>query len=242
MGAIGSREARRDLTQRGHQIIELERGSLDAKIWKDVKRKRVRIPDLICTCCGRRIEVRAKSEPRISMSHSPTIPERSWDYGMVANDWIALPICREQQANDGHVSHWTRSMLVGDLSYWNEKEWIHWQPEGMVNYFKVAAFKDVPPDKAERKGAEEGSETTLTWRSCFAPITGIVEAISDSFITVRSSDGVSKRAGRKGMCLHVQVGTAVQQNQIMACNAKPLANDDLNCDARLTEGAARSDG
>lgn len=50
---------------------ELERGSTDTKLWKDVKRKRVRIPDLVCTKCGLRVESRAKTAPDLSMSHSP---------------------------------------------------------------------------------------------------------------------------------------------------------------------------
>lgn len=235
MGAIGSREVRRDLAQRNHEVIELERGSLDAKIWKDVKRKRVRIPDLICIHCGQRIEVRAKSEAKIGMSHSPTIPERRWDYGMVANDWIALPICKEQPTNDERSDHWTRGMLVGDLSYWNEKEWVNWQPDGSVNYFRVDAFRNIPPDKIQTKGAEEGSETILIWRSCFAPIAGIVETISDSFITIRPPVGQVKRAGRRGMELRVQVGAPVQKNQIIACNANPIPNHDLNCRRVLTD-------
>lgn len=235
MGAIGSREVRRDLAQRNHQVVELERGSLDAKIWKDVKRKRVRIPDLLCTCCGQRIEARAKSEPRISMSHSPTIAERRWDYGMVATDWIALPICKEQPGIEERADHWTRGMLVGDLSYWNEKEWVHWLPEGAVNYFSVDAFRNVPPDKTERKGAEEGSETILTWRSCFSPAAGTVQSITESFITVRPPDGPPKRAGCKHMRLHVGVGEVVQQNQIIACNANPLPNAALTCRRDLTE-------
>src|SRR3989344_2744785 len=95
IGAVGSRTVKKDLANRKHTMVELERGSLEAKIWKDVKRKRVRIPDLVCTQCGQRVEVRAKTEPKISMSHSPTIPERRWDYGMTGTDWIAFPLCEE---------------------------------------------------------------------------------------------------------------------------------------------------
>ena len=100
MGAIGSRAVKDDLAAHGHAIVELERGSLEAKIWKGVKRKRVRIPDLVCSDCGQRIEVRTKSETKLSMSHSPTIPERRWDYGMVGDDLIATPICSEERTDD----------------------------------------------------------------------------------------------------------------------------------------------
>ena len=96
MGAVGSRAVKDELALHGHLVEELERGSLDAKIWKNVKRKRVRIPDLVCVSCGQRVEDRAKSTPTLSMSHSPTIPERRWDYGMVGDDLIATPICAEE--------------------------------------------------------------------------------------------------------------------------------------------------
>jgi hypothetical protein len=127
LGAVGSRAVQEDLARRGHLVVELERGSLDARLWKDPKRKRVRIPDLVCTRCGQRIGVRAKSEQRISMSHSPNVRERAWDYGMVAEDLIALPICSQRlQAEDqDHEQRWTRGLLLGEASYWHEREWAH---------------------------------------------------------------------------------------------------------------------
>ena len=58
-------------------MLELERGSTETKPWKDVKRKRVRIPDLVYRACGLRVESRAKTKAELSMSHSPTdaVPE-----------------------------------------------------------------------------------------------------------------------------------------------------------------------
>ena len=70
LGAVGSRHVAQDLERLGHQIIEFERGAMDTKLWKDVKRKRVRIPDLVCKLCGLRVESRAKTEAELSMSHS----------------------------------------------------------------------------------------------------------------------------------------------------------------------------
>ena len=48
IGAVGARAVAKDLSRHGHKMVELERGSTDTKLWKDVKRKRVRIPDLVC--------------------------------------------------------------------------------------------------------------------------------------------------------------------------------------------------
>ena len=79
LGAIGSRHVAQDLDRLGHQIAELERGAMDTKLWKDVKRKRVRIPDLVCKRCGLRVESGAKTKAELSLSHSLTAQERAWD-------------------------------------------------------------------------------------------------------------------------------------------------------------------
>ena len=70
VGAVGARAVRDDMAALGHNFVELERGSTDSKLWKDVKRKRVRIPDLVCLRCGQRIESRAKTRNELAMSHS----------------------------------------------------------------------------------------------------------------------------------------------------------------------------
>jgi hypothetical protein len=93
LGTVGSRTVSTDLHRYGHNVLELERGSTDTKLWKDVKRKRVRIPDLVCAKCGIRIESRAKTQPDLSMSHSLADDSRAWDFGMVDDDWIAFPVC-----------------------------------------------------------------------------------------------------------------------------------------------------
>lgn len=93
MEAVGARAVCDDLANHGHVMVELERGSTDTKLWKDVKRKRVRIPDLVCLNCGLRVESRAKTAADLSMSHSPTEESRAWDFGMVDDDLIAFPLC-----------------------------------------------------------------------------------------------------------------------------------------------------
>ena len=60
LGAVGAAAVRSYLDGLGHALVELERGSLDTRLWKDVKRKRVRIPDLVCARCGVRVESRAQ--------------------------------------------------------------------------------------------------------------------------------------------------------------------------------------
>ncbi len=102
---MGSRQVAQDLERLGHRIVEFECGAMDTKLWKDVKRKRVRIPDLVCELCGLRVESRAKTRPDLSMSHSPSDHDRAWDFGMVNADVIAFPVCKaaeeEQWSNGG---------------------------------------------------------------------------------------------------------------------------------------------
>src|SRR5438128_731347 len=136
IGAVGARAVISDLGTHGHQFVELERGSTETKLWKDVKRKRVRIPDLICPRCGTRVECRAKTDLELAMSHSPTDAERAWDYGMVDADWIAFPVCVAVEEAD-----WSAGGLDRGVSYWRQKNWVRWQSGGFTNYFTVAAFR-----------------------------------------------------------------------------------------------------
>jgi HEAT repeat protein len=169
------------------------------------------------------------------MSHSPTIPERRWDYGMVGDDLISTPICAEDRSNALSINkHWMRGVLAGDTSYWNEKEWVRWRVEGAVNYFTVQSFRSARPDRTETKGAEEGSETTLIWRSCFSPCDGIVVTISEANITVEGPGGERVRRGCKGMRPIAAVGDIVRRNQVLACNVPPQATTGLRCSGGLT--------
>ncbi|MCY4369962.1 MAG: HEAT repeat domain-containing protein, partial [bacterium] len=60
MGAVGAAAVARHLgTQHGHRMIELERYAMANKVWQ-TKVKRLRLPDLLCVRCGRRVEARAK--------------------------------------------------------------------------------------------------------------------------------------------------------------------------------------
>lgn len=107
IGAIGTRAVFRDLERQGHRPIELERGSMDYKIWKNIKIKRLRVPDLLCLKCGTRVEARAKTQLEISMSHSLSDPERGWDKGLIDRDVVALSLCQKagERPTDWHVAH-----------------------------------------------------------------------------------------------------------------------------------------
>ena len=172
IGAVGSRAICTDLSTQGHHMVELERGSTETKLWKEVKRKRVRIPDLVCTRCGQRAESRAKTKAELSMSHSLTDQERAWDFGMVEGDYIGFPVC---EAID--EKYWSAGRLQSEASYWHERNWVRWQLKGKINYFRVATFRGSPHTKVSTKGVTEGSETSVSWNTVFCSRDGAIEKL-----------------------------------------------------------------
>ncbi len=230
IGAVGSRAICIDLSTHGHNMVELERGSTETKLWKDVKRKRVRIPDLVCTRCGQRAESRAKTKAELSMSHSLTDQERAWDFGMVESDYIGFPVC---EAID--EKYWSAGRLQSDASYWHERNWVRWQLTGKINYFRVATFRGSPHTRVSTKGVTEGSETSVSWNAVFASRDGPVEKLDGHKMTIkRTSDGHrSTRTIPPAYELLVEEGDTVELNQVIAGLIKPLTTGELACPGHL---------
>ncbi len=228
-GAIGTRAVVDDLGQHGHNLVELERGSLDTKLWKDVKRKRVRIPDLVCTNCGLRVESRAKSKPELTMSHSEGDAERTWDYGMVDGDFVAFPICGNQ------TFFWSDGKLRDDSSYWHERNRVRWSLSGHINYLTVSAFRSVPYAKQARKGVTEGSETMITWPVTFSTRSGRVESITSRGVAIRrtSDNHLHTWKVKDGQAVLVSEGDLVDELQIFLSNIPPVSHDRLACPKTL---------
>jgi len=233
IGAVGARAVVADLEGRGHRAVELERGSTDTKLWKDVKRKRVRIPDLVCHRCGIRIESRAKTKPELSMSHSPNEAERAWDFGMVDADYVAFPVCEPADEE-----YWSSGEL-GDLSsYWHERNWVRWTPRSHINYFTVSSFRSTPHARSSTKGVTEGSETSIAWPATFSTRIGMVESVSASGVTIRrSSDGHRYTWKiRGGLSPRVRDNEQVDVNQVILSTVEPVSPDGLQCDSSLPDG------
>lgn len=225
---VGTRAVARDLDSRGHQIAELERGSTDTKLWKDVKRKRVRIPDLVCTRCGARVECRAKTKPELSMSHSLSDEARAWDFGMVDTDCIAFPICIAEDE-----AYWSTGKLGSETSYWHERNWVRWNNVGRINYFPVRSFRATPYAKSTTKGVTEGSETTITWPAIFASRPAVVEAVAGQRITIRAPGG-HRHSRHIPMELPILVapGQAISANEVVATTVgEPVGTADFDCPA-----------
>lgn len=237
LGAVGARQVSQALQRYQHRMAELERGSTDTKLWKDVKRKRVRIPDLVCLRCGLRVESRAKTKESLSMSHSAADAERAWDFGMVDGDCIAFPVC----IADADVS-WNLGTLDSGWSYWREKNWVRWQVIGRINYFLVQAFRSVPPTSASTKGVTEGSETSLVWDAKFSTRTGTVDTVDGSRVRVRrGSDGhVHTWRIPEGMPIHVVTGETIEEKQVIASDVSPMTAQQLACPGRVADDHIRT--
>ncbi len=202
IGAIGTKRVYDDLSTQGHRPIELERGSMSFKIWKAIKIKRLRVPDILCVDCGTRVESRAKTKMEITMSHSLSDPERGWDFGLNDEDFVALVLC----------------MKSGDKP-------IDWQPSDLVQYIAVSdlrrAFQEGHVHQERPKGAEEGFESRITWPASVASSDGIISEINDTrikFKRLHDNRTISLSLDKKGVRLQplVNVGEQISQSQIIA--------------------------
>ncbi|MEW6771705.1 MAG: HEAT repeat domain-containing protein [Bacillota bacterium] len=202
MGAVGTHRVFEHLRNQGHNPLELERGSRSFKIWKNIKIKRIRVPDILCVACGRRVESRAKTTLEISMSHSLSDPERGWDYGLNDSDFVALVICKR----------------VSDRP-------IDWQADELVQYISVHDLRSAQRNNlivlVKPKGAEEGFEARISWPAAVAKSAGIIESVNNDCIKYRRQTDnrmITLSLFKQGLSLNplVREGDAISENQVLA--------------------------
>lgn len=189
MGAVSSQEVIRQLNSCGHKVIELERYSTSNKIWA-TKIKRLRLPDLICLKCGRRIESRAKSNLDVRMSDNETKPDRRWDTGLSDNDLIAFIQCSKDDTG--------------------------WYPAQTVNYFDAKSMRStVGKSKlGQPKSAGEGAERDRVWPTSIpakdGEVTDIITSPDKVQIKVKYDDGsrpyTYSLKNDKGYHVYVNIG------------------------------------
>lgn len=147
MGVVATDAVRSHLRDtHGHKVIELERFAMANKLWQ-TKVKRLRLPDLLCVRCGRRVESRGKSQFGIVLSHSDGRP---WDAGGTRDDDLFAFIRVVVEGDDPHTS--------------------------TPAYFRTDAIRAVAEHAKEsgRKATSEGSEVTLTWKTWVPATSGTV--------------------------------------------------------------------
>src|SRR5579859_3567163 len=201
IGATGTCAVFNDLIQQGHRPIELERGSLGFKIWKSIKIKRLRVPDILCLACGTRIEARGKTQLEISMSHSLSDPERGWDYGLLDGDVVAISFCTK---NGDGPTEWKASSLIQYVS--------------VLELRKAFNEKRVLTEKP--KGAQEGFELRVRWPSAISSCEGTVSETSPrlKFKRIEDQRTISLGLTRAAISLQplVQTGDRIHAGQIVA--------------------------
>lgn len=219
IGAVGTHRVYEDLQRQGHTPIELERGSMSFKIWRTIKIKRIRVPDILCIDCGRRVESRAKTRLQISMSHSLSDPERGWDYGLEDDDFVALVVCQR----------------TGDRP-------VDWKADELVQYISVGELRAAQNAGrvvgVEPKGAEEGFEARITWPASVASAAGVVTQVTEERLQYRrrtDSRTITLRLSKQGLSLNplVHEGDVIAANQVLA-SVVPVVRS-FSCSKTMSE-------
>ena len=204
VGAAGTNATIKRLVAMHYKPIELERGSRGFKIWKKIKIKRVRVPDILCLASGLRFESRGKTKVEISMSHSLKDPKRAWDAGMRDDDYVSIVILHqtEESPTEPEEISPVHFILVRDLK---------------------AAFAAKQIAISQPKGVEEGSEIRVVWTCASANLTSIVELVEPTRIRLRPQDGsrvqtiqLSRARGQIQLLPQVAENSLVEANQIVA--------------------------
>jgi len=221
VGAAGTNATIARLKDMGFNPIELERGSTGFKIWKKIKIKRVRVPDILCLNTGLRFESRGKTKLEISMSHSLNDPKRAWDAGMRDDDLVSIVVF--EQNNDSPV----------DLKQISPVHFV--SVKDMRKAFASGQVSITQP-----KGFEEGSEIRVMWTCAAANQRSIVTAVESGKVSLtpitearRQSIQMSRNKGKIILLPQVKVSDTVEANQIVA--AVVPVNTTLPCPPSVSE-------
>jgi hypothetical protein len=221
VGAAGTNATINQLKTMGFNPIELERGSTGFKIWKKIKIKRVRVPDILCLNTGIRFESRGKTKLEISMSHSLNDPKRAWDAGMRDDDLVSI-IVFEQDANSP-----IDLKQISPIHFVSVKDMRKAFAAGQVSF-------------TQPKGVEEGSEIRVIWTCAAANQRSSVFAVEAGKISLtpipetrRQSIQLSRNKGKITLLPQVSIDEAVEANQIVA-SVVPVTTK-LQCPTSVNE-------
>jgi hypothetical protein len=221
IGAAGTNATINRLKSMGFNPIELERGSTGFKIWKKIKIKRVRVPDILCLNTGLRFESRGKTKLEISMSHSLSDPKRAWDAGMRDDDLVSIVVF--EQDDDSPVD----LKRISPIHFVSVKD--------MRKAFAAGQVSITQP-----KGVEEGSEIRVMWTCAAANQRSVVFAVESGRISLtpipearRQSIQLSRSKGKITLLPQVSAGDTVEANQIVA-SVVPV-NTKLQCPTSVSE-------
>jgi hypothetical protein len=205
VGAAGTNATINRLKEMGFNPIELERGSTGFKIWKKIKIKRVRVPDILCLSTGLRFESRGKTKLEISMSHSINDDKRTWYAGMRDDDFVSIVVFNQ-----------------------NSDSPINLKQISPVHFISVRdmrqAFTNEQVSITKPKGVEEGSERRVMWTCAAANQQSRVSAVElgsrVSLVPIAEKERKQtiqlSRRNSINLLPQVNVGETVEANQIVA--------------------------
>lgn len=206
IGAAGTNATMVKLSAMGFNPIELERGSTGYKLWKKIKIKRVRVPDILCLDTGLRFESRGKTKLEISMSHSLKDPKRAWDAGMRDDDVVSIIAF----SNDGYGSP------------------VEVDQTSPIHFVRVCdlrtTFNSGQITISKPKGVEEGSEIRVVWPSgiakCRSRVIGVTPGKSISLLPADGSRQqrllLQRGKGKIELLPQVEADEIVESNQIVS--------------------------
>jgi hypothetical protein len=205
VGAAGVNTTIKRLKNLGFNPIELERGSTGFKIWKKIKIKRIRVPDILCLNTGLRFESRGKTKLEISMSHSLNDPKRAWDFGMRDDDIVTIVAFEQNETTPVGVKQ------ISPVHFLTVKDMRE-------------AFKKEHITISKPKGFEEGSEIRVIWPSAFTHYKSQITDITQDRIKMEptTSDGkkqniqLPRNKGKIILTPYVKKNEYAEENQIIA--------------------------
>lgn len=222
IGAAGTNATIARLRELGFDPIELERGSTGFKIWKKIKIKRVRVPDILCLKTGLRFESRGKTKVEISMSHSINDPKRVWDFGMRDDDFVSIIVFKQNEESPV------------DLEQISPVHFIRFND--LRNAFINNQIQITKP-----KGVEEGSERRVVWPCAAATHHSEITSIEPERMLLtpvqqarRQSVRLTRGDGNIFLLPQGGVGDIVEANQIIASVVSVRTN--LVCPSAVDEG------
>jgi hypothetical protein len=221
VGAAGTNSTINRLKAMGFNPIELERGSTGFKIWKKIKIKRVRVPDILCLKTGIRFESRGKTKLEISMSHSLNDPKRAWDAGMRDDDIVSIVVFEQ-----------------------NDKSPIDLKQISPIHFVNIGemrkAFAAGQVSITQPKGVEEGSEIRVVWTCAAANLQSVVRTVVPGRISLtptsaarQQSIQLTRNKGKITLLPQIEAGQIVKANQIVA--AVVPVHTELQCPASVSE-------
>ena len=220
MSFVGESAAITLMRAYGHHFEFDGYGAGSVEIFKDVFKKQKRTPDLKCTRCGQKLEVRAKSALKIAMSDSASRP---FDRELNHSDWVGF----------------VRVVLrASDLDKLDPASYL---APSRVYVISVQELSDKRQDavRSRPKSKDKGSETFLTWPSLVSTVSGELLGTTDNPRLVYIKDDKANQRRLKpppGSFPYNEIrkGHRVLAHETVICGvAKTLSMSALRCTGSL---------